>query len=117
MVSYGEKECSCGPADFLAAVDVWRRRPHVLNRRLLGAVEEREGTCCAGTEGRVLERVIAMMEQGKAAAKEEIKEEECDRKWQFVVRELLSRKQSEARGHEVIIYGGCLHACICYSAN
>lgn len=94
------------PADFLAAVDVWRRRPHVLNRRLLGAVEEREGTWCGETEERVLERVIAVAGEGKADAEEEMKEEGCDRKWQFVVRELLPRKQSEAHGHEVIIYGG-----------
>lgn len=78
----------------------------MLNRRLLGAVEEREGTWCGEAEKRVLERVMVLVEEGKAAAKEELKEEGCEGKWQFVVRELLPRKQSEAHGHEVIIYGG-----------
>ena len=44
----GSLETSCSAADFLSGVEVWVKRPQVVNRRLLGAVLV-EGDWVAGT--------------------------------------------------------------------
>ena len=57
----GGLETSCSARDFLSGVDVWVKRPQVVNRRLLGAVIVATvgGGACEGTsvDGRVEENV------------------------------------------------------------
>lgn len=45
-----ELETTAGAEDFLAGVEVWIRRPHVVNRRLVGAIFLEEGVVKQGRE-------------------------------------------------------------------
>ena len=116
LSAFGERECSCARADFLSAVDVWQRRPNVVNRRLLGAVEERAGAWGGGegrataTEKEVLASVLAM--EGGGAASEEGGGEEAEVLWRFAVRELLPRMSSKAPGREAILLGERVMSCV-----
>lgn len=73
----GGLETKCSASDFLSGVDVWVKRPQVLNKRLLGAVVIEEET--KRDEGR---------DEGMVD--------------EVLVRELLPRAKKMARGREVV---------------
>lgn len=73
----GGLETKCSASDFLSGVDVWVKRPQVLNKRLLGAVVIED-------EAKKDER------RGKGVVHE------------VLVRELLPRAKKMARGREVV---------------
>lgn len=79
----GGLETNCGASDFLSGVDVWVKRPQVVNRRLLGAVVIEGGV--AEREGRNRQR------QGDRVVEEDV-----------LVRELLPRAKSVAPRREVV---------------
>lgn len=72
----GGLETKCSASDFLSGVDVWVRRPQVINKRVLGAVVMEEET--RGERG------------GKGMVDE------------VLMRELLPRAKKMARGREVV---------------
>lgn len=73
----GGLETKCSASDFLSGVDVWVKRPQVLNKRLLGAVVIEDET-----------------KRDERRGKEVVDE--------VLVRELLPRAKKMARGREVV---------------
>ena len=49
-------ETACSKEDFFSGLEVWLRRPHVVNRRLLGSVVLQEEAVERGREGELLRR-------------------------------------------------------------
>ena len=82
----GGLETNCSASDFLSAVEVWVRRPQVVNRRLLGAViVEEEATKELKLEDR-------LQSDGMMTGAEE----------HSLIRELLPRVKSVAPRREIV---------------
>ena len=116
-ISLYEHEASCSVEDFYSGVDVWLKRPNVVNKRLLGAVivaeDDKIPTECTlevDDSGMVRGRHASMAVLAQLYCKElQRARSEGDSEVQStvllkgVVRELLPKMRSSSRGLEAVL--------------
>lgn len=95
-------EAACSSEDFYSGVDVWIRRPNVINRKLLGAVIRLEGTLSSAWTSKdplVTDHVTLGELQQKA------EQEGVANGSRIVVRELLPRLGHVHPALELVVIG------------
>lgn len=124
-VTHCECAASCSVEDFYSGVDVWLKRPNVVNKRLLGAVIVAENDRIS-TEPTLEVNVDDHMERGRQSmtvlAQLYCKELHREGKSEVqsavllkgVVRELLPKMRSSCRGLEVVLTDLTHHSVVFY---
>ena len=100
LVLESEKETAASTEGFWSAVDVWLKRPHVVNRRLVGAVVVQEG---GGVDEWIRKQLEAIYKDSGWAPTGVSCGGHGVRK--FLVRELLPRMQGLPPNKEAVFIG------------